>query len=227
MFEGLSSRIEGTFSPGKISISDSQLRIIGDALTVCSNNIAKALSDMIKTSVDAALPSAKVISVSDIPEMLGSRGSPAAVMSNRIIGTSHGVIIMSSSLRDILRIADIFLHKQRGYFTELNGENISVIREFSDIVAGYYITALNGLLDAGYKLSASSIMIDPYRVIEKDSYRIIRDLGLCADSVEESNALVFETDFCIPEYGINMRTILLFKKEDVRNMVRIIESGKA
>ncbi|VVB60088.1 Uncharacterised protein [uncultured archaeon] len=226
MLESLSARLQKTFIPEKISVPESERRVLEDKLTVCSNNTAKALYQMINAKVDAFPAELRVAMIDEIPRLLNPYDVTTTVLSDKIIGTSNSLIILSAPLKDIVKIADIFLHKERGYFKDITNENVHVIKEFVNILAGYYATALNELLDTSYTTSEPFLSVDPYRVLESDPHKLVRNLGFCAAGEEESSALVFETDFNIPEYDVKMKITLLAGKEDAKNIIRAIGSKR-
>ncbi len=226
MLESLSARLQKTFVQERISVPARALRVLEDKLTVCSNKTARAVYMMINVKADAFPAALRTVTADEIPNLLNSHDVTTTVLSDKIIGTANSIVVLSAPLKDIVKIADIFLHKQRGYFKDITNENVHVIKEFVNILAGYYATALNELLDTNYTTSEPSLSIDPYRVLENDPHKLIRNLGFGSAGEDESSALVFETDFSIPEYDIKMKITLLSGKEDVKKMIEAIDGKR-
>ncbi len=214
MLKELSAKIQEILSSEKPALSAQESAALQNALMACSKSTAKALSEMIRIEVNAAPCSLKIRMFDDIPKLFNPDDGTAAVLCNRIIGTFNGAIIISSSLSNIVRIAEIFLHKKHGYFKYLDSENMSVIKELSTILSGYYITALNELLKTSYTLGKPSLSVGSYKMIDK----LATDMDMTSQNAKECFVLTFETDFFVAKRDIKMKTLLLLKKEDIERI---------
>lgn len=216
MFEKISSLIRNAGSPDKMSLTNKELRALESKLNVCSENISNALFEMIRIKVNTSPSLIKVAPLKTIPVFMGDDKN-ITVLYNGIIGTSNGSIMLSAPLADIIKISEIFLHKQHGYFKELNTENLSVIKELSTILAGYYITALNELTDGSYAVLKPALSVGSHGLTDK----LIENIGMNPQS-SETDVLIFGKDFFIESEQITIRALLLLKKDDVLKMVKII-----
>lgn len=219
MLEGLSSKLRETFSRENAAMPDSEMNALENKLITSSNNTARALSEMISMKVGAVPSSLRAMPINEIPNILDSGDSNTTILLNKITGTANSAVIVSASQSDILIIADILLHKERGYFKSISNENISVIKEFSNILAGYYVSALNELFGTKYGVSPSSLPINPYRSVDKDPYIIIESLGFSFPAAKDVCALAFCAEFYIAEYDARIKAALLLKKEDAKKIL--------
>ena len=218
MFEKISSLIRNAGSPDKMSLTDKELRVLESKLNVCSGNISNALFEMIRIKVDTSPSLIKVTPLKNVPGLMGSDKN-ITVLYNGIIGTSNGSVMLSAPLNEIIKMSEIFLHKQHGYFKELNSENLSVIKELSTILAGYYITALNELTDGSYAILKPTLSVGSHGMADK----LIENLNMNPES-SKIDVLIFEKDFFVESENITIRALLLLKKDDVLKMVKIIDT---
>jgi len=182
----------------------------------CSNQATKALSEMLNKKVNTISNSPKILLINKVPKSLNPKDVSTTILYTQLIDTIKGIIVISSSLKNILKIADIFLRKEPGYFKDLSDENIPVIKELANILAGHYVTALNNLLGIKYELSEPVLSVNPYRAIE--------DFDFGPVYVEEIHVLMLKTSFNIVQERIKEDVVLLFKKEFIRELLEMISS---
>lgn len=209
MFEKLSSLMSNARADGKIALSEREMRILESKLNFCSVNISRALFEMIRLNVDVLPSTIRTCPIKSVPEFLGA-DQKLVVLYNQIIGTSGSSMLISAHLDNIIKIAEIFLHKEHGYFKELNSENLSVIKEISTILAGYYTTALNELTNSDYALHKPSISIGSYGLDEK----ILDNLGIGHEKIG-TDVLMYENDFYIESCDIRLKAMLFLTPEGI------------
>lgn len=183
----------------------------------CSNKTTKALSEIINRRVDITSTSLKVLLINEVPELLDHKDITTTVIFVQLIGAIRGVIAVSSSLKNILKMADILLHKELGHFKDLSDENLPVIKELGNILTGYYITALNDLLGIKYELSDCFLSTNPHRAIE--------EFGFGSIYKEEIYVLMLKASFNIVQESIRKDIVLLFRKESINELLEMI-SGR-
>ena len=193
-----------------------EVNILKNMWVSCSNQTAKALSEMLNKKVKTSSISPKVLLINKIPKLLNPRDVSTTILYMQLIDTVKGVIVISSPLKNILRMADIFLRKESGYFKDLSDENIPVIKELASVLAGYYVTALNNSFGTNYELSEPFLSVNPYRAIE--------DFDFGPVYVEEIHVLMFKTSFNIAQEGIKKDIILLFREESTKELLEMISS---
>ncbi len=196
--------------PKTSEISPIEKMLLTKLMFDCSGETARALSEMMNKKVSAAADSPKVLLINDVPKLLNSEDPATTLLFTRMSGAVEGIIIVSSTADNILKTADIFLHKPLGYFKNLSDENVSVIKELANIMAGYYITALNHILHATCDSSMPELSINPRRAIE--------NFGFGSVYTEEILVLTLKAKFEI-EGGIKEDILLLFKKNDIKKIL--------
>lgn len=181
-----------------------------------SDKTTKALSEMINRKVDVTSTSLKILLINEVPKLLNPSNITTTLVYIQLIGAIKGVIIISSTLKNMLKMADILLHKELGYFKDLSDENIPVIKELGNILAGYYVTALNDLLGIKYEFSDPSLSINPYRMIE--------ELGFGPVYKENIYVLMFKATLNIGQERIKKDIVLLFRRESLKELLETVSN---
>ncbi len=196
--------MEKNSSPEKgSSLSKVERKKLNDVWISCSANAVKALSDTLSREVELKSFSTKFMLINDVPKLMNPEDITTTVVWMRVGGEIGGVIVLCCSLSNMLKLADMLLHKEIGYFKDLSDENMTVINELGNIVAGYYMDKLVKLFSL--KLEKPSLSTNPYSAIEF--------FGLGEVYREKINVLLFESCFSIPEHTIEGKVILMFREE--------------
>lgn len=201
-----------------IQIRVQERKALIDLMRNCTEEAVKALSEMINRKVEITSTSAEIMRINNISNLMNPNDVTTTVLFTKLADGIPGVVFLSSPLKDILRMADIFLHKEPGHFNGLSDENTSVIKEFAFIIMGYYVSTLNKILCTKYAMSAAELSVNPYRVIE--------DFGMGAIYTEEVLVLALGTRFEISAGGshekenIKEDIFVLFKNDDARLIIK-------
>lgn len=201
----------------KKSVPEIAFSRLEKSLCLGSCNAAKALSEMIGTDVRVSSNALKTTAIKDVPEILDICGKDTLFLPTKIVGSETGIVVLSASAANLIKLSGLLLHKEFSYFSTINSENSPSIRELSEILAGYFISELNGLLKSSYTSSSPPLLIDPYRAFEKDTYKTIETLGL---SDNTGSIMLFETEYKIQKFEISLRNALLLKGDDLKKTLQ-------
>ncbi len=196
--------------PETTSIPKLEKEILDKMMADCSKKASEALSEMINLKVNMTSTSLNILPINDVPKLLNPEDVSTVLLYTKLSGLAYGTIIISAPSENILRMADIFLHKPKGYFRDFSAENVSVIKELANIIAGYYITALNHLLRTTYASSDIALSINPRRAIE--------EFGFGSIYTEDIPVLMLKASLEI-EGGIKEDATILFKKKDISKIM--------
>lgn len=197
-------------------IPEFEKAILTDMMADCSNKTAKALSEMIQQYVDVAGVSSGVLLINDVPKLMNPENIASLILFTKLRGKMNGAIMISATIKNMLKMADIFLHKPLGHFKDLSDENASVIKELGNILAGYYITALNRALQTNYASGTPILSINPHRAIE--------EIGLGPVYTKKIYVLVLEANLRVDKENINENITILFKKESTEKILELLLS---
>lgn len=200
----------------KASKDNRALLVLEKALKAGSDNAAKALSNMTGAKTEYSPKPLQIRAIKDVLDFLNIYDTNTIILPTKIVGTDKSTIVLSASLDSILKLSSIFLHKDFSYFKSINSENASTIKEISDILAGYYVSELNRLLNSNYTIFSPPLLVNPYRVIEIDAHKTIEALDLMNGA---DHAMVFRTDYKIPKFDILLKDILLLRNKDSEKII--------
>lgn len=185
--------------------------------TFCSKNAIKALSATLNKKMVLGSVSVKSMMLDKVPSMLNPKDTKTTVFWTPLEDGISGVMLINSSYNDILKMADMLLKKEIGYYKTINEESEPIINELIKVIAGYYMDTFVKLFNI--KLKESSWSTNPYSVIEF--------LGMGNVYREKIEVLVLNTKFIIPEEGIKVNTIALFKNEFTDKIINTINTRMA
>ena len=185
------------------SLSKAERKKLNSVWISCSAKAVKALTQTLGREVELKSFSTKFMLINDVPNLLNPEDITTTIVWMRVVGEINGVIVLCSSLSNIMKLADILLHKEIGHFKDLSEENMTVINELGNVVAGYYMDTLVKLFNL--QLEKPKLSVNPYRAIEF--------FGLGEVYRGKINVLLFESDFSIPQHTIDGEVILLFREE--------------
>lgn len=197
-----------------IRINPLEKEALTDTMRNCTEEAAKALSEMINRKVEITSTTAEIMRINDISKHMNPNDVTTTVLFTKLSGSLKCIIVISSTLKDILKMADMFLHKKAGYFKDLSEANISAIKEFANIITGYYISALNAALNVRYKSITPTLSMNPRRAIEEFDFGSIY--------TEEINVLILDANIQIPADEINEKIIIVFKANDLKRIINRI-----
>jgi len=183
---------------------------LNNMMSEFSKETANALSAMINKKVELSSASSKITLINDIPRLLNPEGSATTMIFTKLSGGIRCVVVLSSTLKNITKLANLLLHKPEGYFEKLGTENTSAIKELADILIGYYITGLNHALNAEYHSTMPIISLNPVRSIE--------EFGFGPIYTEQIHVLMLKASFSIPEENIKKEMTIIFKKESLERL---------
>ncbi len=198
--------------------------LLKNMLDNCSNDVATALSEMTNCKVDVSSTSLDILLLNDVPKLLNPNELTTTVLFMKLKGDINAVILLAAPLKNILKMADIFLHKEPGYFQDLSDENVSVVKEFAHILAGYYITALNSVLRENYELSVPLLSVNPHRAIEEFGFGFVYTENIEILALKASLNVCPEETNCREK--INEEIVILFKKNTIKKILRKLKSTK-
>ncbi|MEM5869911.1 MAG: hypothetical protein QXR09_01955 [Candidatus Aenigmatarchaeota archaeon] len=198
----------------KIELPKLEEEILKKMWFSCSQLAANALSEMINRKVLVSLPLIKILRLNEVPRLLNPEEISITIFFIKIKNNMNGVILLSSPLKHILKMADIFLKKEMGYFKDLSDENLPVLKELSNILCGYFIDAFQKLFNKKYSLSEPYLSVNPFRVIEEFEFDHVY--------IEDIYGLVFATTIKIPEEKIEQKIVLVIRSDYVKNLLDML-----
>lgn len=198
-----------------MKLSKIEKKIVTDIWTLKTKETCEALSKMIRKDVKISSVSVRRIWINQVPRLLNPKEVSFTLISTKIFGKINGVILLACSLKDILKLAELLLHKEIGYYKALDEENLPVIIELTNVLQGYYISYLVKLFGAEISWSSPSLYTNAYRAIEEFDFGPIY--------IEKIYAHMLNANFEVKSEKISFKMLLLFKDSEIKKVLEAIE----
>jgi chemotaxis protein CheC len=166
-------------------ITNNQLDMLKEIGNIGAGNAATSLSKLLSRRIDMAVPSVRIVSFSEMVEMVGGPEEVISSVFIRIQGEAPCNMFFILSPEQ----ADQFVFQMTGNhgFNDISNENmaISVLQEIGNILSGSYITALSDFTNISMQVSVPSL--------SQDMAGAILSNGLVELSNESDYAIVIDT----------------------------------
>lgn len=180
-----------------------------DALKEIGNigagNAATALSTLLNKRIHMTVPNIFILPFSQVVELMGGAETPVAggyLQVNGIAPMSMLFVLPEESLRLFLHI---LIGKSQGNSLLLDEMDISVLKEITNILAGSYLTALNGFTKINFNPSVPALAFDMAGAILGNVLQLygeVSDHALVIESIfMEEQKEVKGHFFLLPEPG--------------------------
>lgn len=176
-----------------------QIDALREAGNIGAGNAAIALSQMVDKRVDLSVPKASLISLNNVPSLVGGPEIAVAGVYLDIEGDCSGSILLLLEKDSALSLAGLMM-KSQVEPEEDYAVRKSALQETGSILSGAYLNALGQLTGLFFKPSVPGFAMDMAGAILDV---ILVDLGATEDRV-----LVVETDFEVSGVRIQGHLIL-------------------
>ena len=105
------------------------------------------------------------LELNEVPKEMNPKDVKTVVVWN-VIKKPRSVVAISSKSDNVLGFADMLLHKELGFYKDLSDENVGVICEFENIIAGYFVDTFTNILNEEIITQKPKFSVNPNRSIE-------------------------------------------------------------
>jgi len=182
-------------------LSSMQLDALKEVGNIGAAHAATALSQIINKTVSINVSRIKVISISDISNVLGGPTVESVVARMYIFGNIKGGILLALAKKDALFFADLLKGGDHGATSFLNEVDQSAMKEAGSILAASYLKAIGDFL----KLSlVPSVPVLMFGSIKEISDKILSEL-----TKRSEVAFCIETEFLESGSSVNGHFLLI------------------
>ncbi len=143
-----------------LELTESQIDALKEVGNIGTGHAATALSQLIKKKIMITVPTARIIDIKDVPNLLGDSNSIVAGIVMNVLGDITAKILLLLTRESALSLADMLLQKPVGTSKVLSEVGNSAIKETGNIVSGAYMNALNEFLGLMLLPSVPSLVFD-------------------------------------------------------------------
>jgi chemotaxis protein CheC len=170
------------------SLSPIQIDALREAGNIGAGNAAIALSELVDQKVDLSTPTARLLQLSNVPDLVGGPEATVAGVYLNVTGDCSGSILLLLGEESAVKLSSLMVPK------ETEGPHLSVVKrsalqETGSILSAAYLNALGRLTGLFFKPSVPGFAMDMAGAIFD---YVLVDLAATEDYV-----LVVETDFVV------------------------------
>ena len=134
------------------NLTDIQKDALKEIGNIGAGNAATAFAQFLECKIDMTVPSAEVLSISDVPEVTGSVDEDVIGVLLQAMGEAPASLLFLLSEESARHLLGIILDKEID-LDNINEVEISAVKEIGNILSGSYLSALNNL--TGFNLIQS------------------------------------------------------------------------
>jgi len=192
--------------------------------SIGAGKAATALSAMLGQTVEAKVPLADAIPLTNIPKVLKGREKIVTAIYQPVKGSVKGSVLIFFPQKSALLLTDLMMKKKKGTTKTLKQLDESALKEIGNILSGNCLTALSNFLNM-------NMLGDPPH-LATDMVGAIVDSIVVKLSQKSEQALIIEMEFKTKEAKIPAYFFLLFDSrgaeavlKTVREKVRTSKKG--
>ena len=123
-------------------------------------NAAKGFSSLLGHKIEVSEPSVKVVSLFDIPEIMGGPESEAIGIYLRAEGDLAGQIMMIVSYAKSLELVDLLMDVEPGTTTHLGKIERSALAEVGNMTGTFFLNAVSEITKTSIMPTPPAVMVD-------------------------------------------------------------------
>jgi chemotaxis protein CheC len=141
-------------------LTPSQIDALKEVGNIGAGHGATALSQLLGKRINITVPNASILSLSELPGLMGDPNTLVAGLTLSILGDATGKIVLLFPRDSALHLADMLLKQPVGTSKILNEMGHSAIKEAGNILTGAYLSALNEFLGMLLLISVPTLVFD-------------------------------------------------------------------
>jgi chemotaxis protein CheC len=196
-----------------------QLDALKEVGTVGAGNAATSLSKMLGKRVNITVPTAQVIPIEKVPELLGSPEDLVTAAIFEIDDDVNGAILLMFTMEEAKKLAAGLTSKPIEEIKIMDEFSVSALKEMGNVTTGAYLNSLAAITNLRITHSIPNYA--------SDMLMSIMDGILIRLSLEAEDAVVVETEFEIEDNKIHGYIMFVPDPEGLETILKTLGlSGK-
>lgn len=202
----------------KIQFNASERDILGEIGNMCAGNATTALAQILGKRIDLELPSVKVISVAELPQLLKvDSEEPIIGIHMQIWGGARGNALMIFPIKDSHQLIDMLIGAERERAGRITEIGISALKEVGNIVISSYLSALSAFTGISAFPSTVTLTSGASRALVSLAFS-----GLKEEECEES--ILVEARFSERKKDLKGKFFIIFDAESIAVILKKTKS---
>jgi chemotaxis protein CheY-P-specific phosphatase CheC len=194
-------------------ISGIQKKVLSAFWKKTFEDAANALSLTLQKKIQIKSFKMAFLELNKIPALMNPENTKSIVVWSRI-EKPLSVVAISSGSDNVLRFADMLLHKAIGFFNDLSDQNVSVISEVENLIAGYFADTFNRIFNEEIIIQDPQLSVNPNRAVE------FFDIG---KMYEKIHTLTIMCSLFVPENNTALNVFLIIKYDSMKDIMDKID----
>ena len=193
-------------------LSQKQLDSLREALNIGAGNAATALSQILQCMVSMTIPAVRYGTRSELASIVRDPAMTVTCVRTEIIGDLTGRLSFLVPDADRVRLLNLAAMASPGWDSGEAAEDLSIVTEVGNILAGVYLTAIHELCGLRIYHTVPSLVQGTTQSLCDES---------AATMYSEGQLLtVAETEFVIHEHHLRPFIVVMLSESDTRILVR-------
>lgn len=198
-----------------LSITRTQLDALREVGNIGSGNAATALAQFLNRKIDMSVPSASIMELNDIPNLVGGPDKLSLGIFLKIMGEISGrFLLMVPEETSMKMLRTLIPGCEINSMTHMSEMECSCMKEIGNILAGAFLNALSALTQTPMLNSLPSINFD-YSGAMIDN--VVADMAAVSDKV-----LMIETSFIEEEEDMRIHIFILPAPDSLQKLLQKI-----
>jgi len=207
-------------------LSAEQIDFLSEMMNIGAGNAVTALSQMLRCEVNVRIPTVHVLPAPKAPSVLGDPSLAVACVRMGMVGDVMGelfFIVPADQRADLTHLAERAVRMRNdesppSAFRIPHSEDISVLTEIGNILAGVYLTAIHDFCRLNIYHTVPTIAIDMIQSLLDESIVVL--------SRQVQALILIENEFIVEERRIKTFLLLIPAVESVRTLVDSIVGAR-
>ena len=143
-----------------ISFDQDLLEMLKSIASEGVNNAADGFSGMVGHKIQVSQPTAKLVPILTIPQIVGRLDDDAVGIYLRFNGQMIGQIMMIVPHAKALELADLLLNVPQGTTKQLGSIERSALGELGNLCGSFFLNSMARIFDLSFKPSPPAVMVD-------------------------------------------------------------------
>ncbi|MHB1135817.1 MAG: chemotaxis protein CheC [Coriobacteriia bacterium] len=177
------------------TLTEMQLDALGEAGSIGAGHAATALSQMLGMPVEIDVPKLEVLSVSEVPMILGGPESLVGAVYSRLLGDLGGGLLFVAARDALLELSDLLRSRAPGTSMSLGPAEEATVTHAATVLIAAYLAAVARLTGLSTLPGPAQFAFDMLGAILEG---VTMQVGLKAE-----NAILVLTRFSTPQMSVD------------------------
>lgn len=196
-------------------LSEEQIDFLSEMMNIGAGNSVEALSQLLQTPVDVKIPKLDVFPIEKMPSVFSDSSLPFAATAMGMVGDIKGYLFSLVAEEEKNDFIELARKASPGYRDESPEEEMSVLMEVSNILAGVFLAAIHDFCKLNIYQTVPTLKVDMFQAL--------MDSAIVDVSRETASIIVIEVEFLISERVLKIFFLMIPTGGSLKRLVDSIK----